>query len=386
MPNGANVTRGGGTNFHWSANEGSNQPQSRIRITTSSGGVSTSASDDQGRFPGAGRTLRDEGDSPSADSRFPGSGSTTGSTTGSSSGPTVTSTGQGVRYVFNNNDDDDGWITIGSTIANFDQMGLQPNSGAGENVRFNLGGGNRLGGDGGGAMSFNINDFFRQEPEGAEPHPDDLPVEGEDEIDEPVQNNPPEAQDGQEVQYETQYRVQSAGLSIRPRNQEESNDEIPQQQFFHMRLGSNGEWRSVDDSGNNNAADNANNDGGNGSGNVQLRGFRISSSNVNVTQGGSQLIINTDDDDNGNFERWSNLTDHHAGLSKQQIESLPTRKLPARITEYDCPVCMEPMLEGETVRTLPCFHQMHVECVDPWLRRKKVCPFCRAEVKFTFDE
>lgn len=75
-----------------------------------------------------------------------------------------------------------------------------------------------------------------------------------------------------------------------------------------------------------------------------------------------------------------------AGLSQTQIESLPTRKLRSRIMEYDCAVCMEPMAADEEVRTLPCFHQLHVGCVDPWLHRKKMCPVCRAEVKIDYAE
>lgn len=42
------------------------------------------------------------------------------------------------------------------------------------------------------------------------------------------------------------------------------------------------------------------------------------------------------------------------------------------MTEYE---------EGETVKTLPCFHKYHKECIKEWFTRQNFCPFCRMEVK-----
>ncbi|KAL7496381.1 hypothetical protein ACHAWT_004693 [Skeletonema menzelii] len=39
-----------------------------------------------------------------------------------------------------------------------------------------------------------------------------------------------------------------------------------------------------------------------------------------------------------------------------------------------CSVCLETYREGETVRTIPCFHTFHVKCIDPWLAEKAECP------------
>ena len=47
------------------------------------------------------------------------------------------------------------------------------------------------------------------------------------------------------------------------------------------------------------------------------------------------------------------------------------------VTEYECIVCLESMKKGEEIRTLPCSHKLHTECIDPWLRSNKVCPVCR---------
>ncbi|KAH3792070.1 hypothetical protein DPMN_145560 [Dreissena polymorpha] len=34
----------------------------------------------------------------------------------------------------------------------------------------------------------------------------------------------------------------------------------------------------------------------------------------------------------------------------------------------DCLVCMEEYQSGERLKTLPCCHTYHAECIDEWLR------------------
>jgi len=52
-------------------------------------------------------------------------------------------------------------------------------------------------------------------------------------------------------------------------------------------------------------------------------------------------------------------------------------------TEDSCSVCLEAMEAGQQVRTLPCFHMLHVKCSDMYFRAKDIapiCPVCRAHV------
>lgn len=42
-----------------------------------------------------------------------------------------------------------------------------------------------------------------------------------------------------------------------------------------------------------------------------------------------------------------------------------------------CSVCLDSYREGETVRTIPCFHTFHNKCIDPWLAEKAECPICK---------
>lgn len=48
--------------------------------------------------------------------------------------------------------------------------------------------------------------------------------------------------------------------------------------------------------------------------------------------------------------------------------------------ELTCSVCLETVNVGELIRSLPCLHQFHAECIDPWLRQQGTCPVCKFRV------
>ncbi|KAI0563910.1 RING-type E3 ubiquitin transferase [Gracilaria domingensis] len=45
-------------------------------------------------------------------------------------------------------------------------------------------------------------------------------------------------------------------------------------------------------------------------------------------------------------------------------------------TETNCVICLESIIVGQRVRTLPCNHIYHSQCIRVWLRRKNACPCC----------
>ena len=45
--------------------------------------------------------------------------------------------------------------------------------------------------------------------------------------------------------------------------------------------------------------------------------------------------------------------------------------------QEECTICIEPYLEGDHIRMLPCSHVFHESCIIEWLRRSRTCPICR---------
>lgn len=82
-------------------------------------------------------------------------------------------------------------------------------------------------------------------------------------------------------------------------------------------------------------------------------------------------------------------------LSQAEVDLLPTRRIPddiavpGRHSDDDarrCAVCQEDYVAGEVVRTLPCLHAFHTNCIDRWLTGQtagaRACPVCHVKVNF----
>lgn len=79
------------------------------------------------------------------------------------------------------------------------------------------------------------------------------------------------------------------------------------------------------------------------------------------------------------------------GFTEQEIENLPqylyekieTTKDGKKLEEEEqCSICLMEFKSGETIRTLPCIHNFHKDCIDQWLKREKYCPLCKGEIVF----
>ncbi|KAM1447183.1 hypothetical protein ACFXTO_006311 [Malus domestica] len=54
--------------------------------------------------------------------------------------------------------------------------------------------------------------------------------------------------------------------------------------------------------------------------------------------------------------------------------------------ELTCSICLEQVNRGDLVRSLPCLHQFHANCIDPWLRQQGTCPVCKFRAGSTWQE
>ena len=42
-----------------------------------------------------------------------------------------------------------------------------------------------------------------------------------------------------------------------------------------------------------------------------------------------------------------------------------------------CPICLDEYKHGDIVSELACGHQFHPQCVNKWLKERRICPMCR---------
>jgi len=65
------------------------------------------------------------------------------------------------------------------------------------------------------------------------------------------------------------------------------------------------------------------------------------------------------------------------GKDQKDKDTETTIKKPLSIE--NCPICLDPKVPGEVLRTVPCLHTFHVQCIDPWLQLKRTCPVCKMD-------
>jgi hypothetical protein len=65
---------------------------------------------------------------------------------------------------------------------------------------------------------------------------------------------------------------------------------------------------------------------------------------------------------------------------KELLTLLPVHTVVATDAVVSCVVCQESAVTDEKLRTLPCLHRFHVDCIDQWLAMDTTCPLCKTSV------
>lgn len=51
----------------------------------------------------------------------------------------------------------------------------------------------------------------------------------------------------------------------------------------------------------------------------------------------------------------------------------------------DCSICLSNYIDNDVIKTLPCNHSFHMQCITPWLNINNICPLCRAVNLYNYD-
>jgi hypothetical protein len=70
--------------------------------------------------------------------------------------------------------------------------------------------------------------------------------------------------------------------------------------------------------------------------------------------------------------------------SEKIVQNLPRHKWKAGETSLkgsdECAICLNVYEEGDDICMLPCKHELHVDCLMPWLKQTNSCPLCRHQL------
>lgn len=69
-------------------------------------------------------------------------------------------------------------------------------------------------------------------------------------------------------------------------------------------------------------------------------------------------------------------------LTFKALSSMKTIKLKENHLNPNalCAICLELFNRKQKLRVLPCSHEFHTKCVDPWLLNNRTCPLCKLNI------
>lgn len=80
--------------------------------------------------------------------------------------------------------------------------------------------------------------------------------------------------------------------------------------------------------------------------------------------------------------KWKRREESVTEKTKQVLKKMGTRRYRSTIDAWRehssdaCAICLEEYSTSQELRVLPCSHEFHKECIDPWLLNNPTCPLC----------
>ena len=67
---------------------------------------------------------------------------------------------------------------------------------------------------------------------------------------------------------------------------------------------------------------------------------------------------------------------YQSNIYYENIKYLQKTKIKTLKSDLKCIICQNNM-KNNIIRTLPCEHKYHIECIDQWMIVNSNCPICR---------
>lgn len=79
------------------------------------------------------------------------------------------------------------------------------------------------------------------------------------------------------------------------------------------------------------------------------------------------------------------LSRHLCNAAKRALSKIPLKNIKSDDKEIQgdgecCAICIEHYKITEILRILPCNHEFHKNCIDPWLLNNRTCPMCKMDI------
>lgn len=84
------------------------------------------------------------------------------------------------------------------------------------------------------------------------------------------------------------------------------------------------------------------------------------------TSADDKAVQTTETGRDGSSTEHGNSSSHEA-VPAANGSSTHEQQQPQESANYVCPICTDDFVKGQDLRVLPCNHQFHPECIDPWL-------------------